>query len=245
MERANAISRHARTAIVLCAGRGERLRPLTDRRPKPLIDVAGRPLVEHHLQALAEAGVENVVINQGWLGEQLPETLGDGTRFGLHLAYSEEGWPALETAGGIIRALPLLGPGPFLVVNGDVWTDYPLAALTALALADGDLAHLVMVDNPGHHPGGDFGLAAGRLTTGAGGDRLTYSGLGIFHPDFFAGLPAGPRPLAPLLREAISAGRVGGEHYRGAWTDVGTPERLEALRQRLRPSGPDRREAPG
>ncbi len=245
MERANAISRHARTAMVLCAGRGERLRPLTDRCPKPLIEVAGRPLVEHHLRALAEAGVENVVINQGWLGEQLPETLGDGSRFGLALAYSEEGWPALETAGGIIRALPLLGSGPFLVVNGDIWTDYPLAALAGLALADGDLAHLVMVDNPGHHPEGDFGLSAGRLTTGGGRDRLTYSGLGIFHPDLFIGLSPGPRPLAPLLREAIDAGRVGGEHYRGGWTDVGTPERLGDLRQRLQPSGPDRREAPG
>jgi MurNAc alpha-1-phosphate uridylyltransferase len=221
--------------MILCAGRGERLRPLTDTCPKPLIPVGGRPLVEHHLRALAEAGCVDVVINQGWLGEQLPEALGDGSRFGLALAYSKEGWPALETAGGIIRALPRLGPGPFLVVNGDIWTDFPLAGL---ALPQGDLAHLVMVDNPAHHPRGDFVLTGGRLSSSEDRERLTYSGIGIFHPALFEGLEDGPRPLAPLLRAAIGAGRVGGEHYRGAWLDVGTAERLDALRQRLQSKSP-------
>jgi MurNAc alpha-1-phosphate uridylyltransferase len=226
--------------MILCAGRGERLRPLTDDCPKPLIPVGGRPLVEHHLRALARAGFADVVINQGWLGEQLPEALGDGARFGLAVVYSEEGWPALETAGGIIQALPLLGPSPFLVINGDVWTDFPLATL---ALRERDLAHLVMVDNPVHHPDGDFCLAGGRLSCAQDAGRLTYSGIGIFHPALFDGLEPGPRPLAPLLRDAINAGRVSGEHYRGGWLDVGTPERLADLRRRLKPTDPGSREA--
>lgn len=241
MGRANNIRQHARKAMILCAGRGERLRPLTDERPKPLIRVGGRPLVEHHLQALAQAGIVDVVINQGWLGEQLPETLGDGSRFGLALAYSEEGWPALETAGGIVRALPLLGPDPFLVLNGDIWTDFPLATLV---LPDRDLAHLVLVDNPVHHPDGDFCLAGGRLSCSEDTDRLTYSGIGVFHPALFDGLEPGPRPLAPLLRDAINAGRVSGERYRGTWLDVGTLERLAELRRRLKPTGPGLPEAP-
>ena len=228
--------------MILCAGRGERLRPLTDDCPKPLIPVGGRPLVEHHLQALADAGFRDVVINLGWLGEQLPGALGDGSRFGLAIAYSEEGWPALETAGGVIRALPRLGPGPFLVVNGDIWTDYPLAGL---ALPEGDLAHLVMVDNPPHHPHGDFALIRGRLSSAEGRERLTYSGIGIFHPELFDGIEPGPRPLAPLLRAGIAAGRIGGEHYRGTWLDVGTPERLSELRRRLRPKARGSPEAPG
>lgn len=222
-------------AFVLAAGRGERMRPLTDHTPKPLIDVAGRPLIERHLVALKAAGVARVVVNLGWLGSRIREHLGDGTRFGLAVDYSDEGWPALETGGGIHRALPLLGTAPFVVVNGDVYCDYPLAQLVERAsqLAPTDLAHLVLVPNPAHHPRGDFACVAGRACAD-GPERLTFSGLSVLRPELFDGCAPGAFPLAPLLRRAIDAGRVSAERYDGLWSDVGTVERRKALEARLR-----------
>jgi len=217
-------------AMLLAAGRGERMRPLTDTMPKPLLEVAGKALIEYHLEALHRAGIEEVVINHAWLGEVIETRLGDGRRYGLHLVYSPEIPAALETAGGIIQALPLLGDAPFLVINSDIWTDYPLRHLPCEP--DG-LAHLVLVDNPPQHPAGDFHLEDGRVHA-EGEPRLTYSGIGVYRPDLFAGLAPGVRPLAPLLREAMQAGQISGEPYSGAWFDVGTPERLAALDRRLR-----------
>jgi MurNAc alpha-1-phosphate uridylyltransferase len=211
-------------AMILAAGRGERMRPLTDRTPKPLLPVAGKPLIEYHIDALKAAGFAQIVVNVSWLGQQIVDALGDGRRFGVTLHYSREEPAPLETAGGIRRALPLLGDGPFVVINGDVWTDYPLAELRA---PDG-LAHLVLIDNPPHHVQGDFVLDGGRLIA-ADGPRLTFSGIGVYRPALFAGLADGVQPLAPLLRAAIAQGQVSGEHYRGRWVDVGTPARLEEL----------------
>ena len=219
-------------AMILAAGRGERLRPLTDETPKPLLDVDGRRLIEVHLDRLAAAGFREVVVNLGWLGERIEAALGDGARWGLRIHYSREGWPALETGGGLREALPLLGPGPFLVVNGDVWDDVDVGALV---LPVESLAHLVMVPNPAHNPRGDFRLSGGRLHAldDGPGDALTYSGIALFEPALFAARPRGRFPLAPLLREAIAAGRATGVRHDGDWDDVGTPERLTALRQRL------------
>ena len=219
-------------AMILAAGRGERLRPLTDETPKPLLDVDGRPLIEVHLDRLAAAGFREVVVNLGWLGERIEAALGDGARWGLRIHYSREGWPALETGGGLREALPLLGPGPFLVVNGDVWDDVDVGALV---LPVESLAHLVMVPNPAHNPGGDFRLSDGRLhpLEAGPGDALTYSGIALFDPALFAAHPRGRFPLAPLLREAIAADRATGVRHDGEWDDVGTPERLAALRRRL------------
>jgi len=223
-------------AMILAAGRGKRMRPLTDQCPKPLLAVAGRPLIEHQIEALVRDGWRELVINLGWLGEQIRAALGDGARLGASIQYSEEGWPALETGGGIRQALPLLGDAPFLVVNGDVFCDAPM---DGLALAEGDLATLLLVDNPGHNPEGDFALEAGRVRE-RGGARLTFSGVGLYHPALFADAPEGEWPLAPRLREAVRAGQVGGIHHSGFWLDVGTPERLAALEQRL--SGGHQRE---
>lgn len=219
-------------AMILAAGRGERLRPLTDEKPKPLFDIGGRPLAAAHLRRLAAAGIEDVVINLGWLGDRIAARLGDGAEWGVRIHYSKEGWPALETGGGIHRALPLLGTGPFLVVNGDVWTDVELGTLR---LPPDDLAHLVMVPNPDHNPGGDFRLATGRLgrLEDDAGEALTYSGIALFRPALFEGCESGRFPLAPLLLRAIDAGRASGCRHDGEWDDVGTPERLAALRQRL------------
>ena len=214
-------------AFILAAGRGERMRPLTDHTPKPLLAVRGKPLIEWHLEKLAAAAVREVVINLGWLGESIPAHLGDGTRFGLSLSYSHEGWPALETGGGIHRALPLLGSEAFLLVNGDVFTDLDFAPLLARGLTHDDLAHLLLVDNPVQHPQGDFGLSGGRINELA--PRLTYSGIALLHPELFAGCEPGAFALAPLLRRAIAAGRVSGAHHAGQWSDVGTAERLQAL----------------
>jgi MurNAc alpha-1-phosphate uridylyltransferase len=225
-------------AMLLAAGRGERMRPLTDTLPKPLLDVAGKALIEHHLAALQRAGIREVVINHAWLGEQIEARLGTGARYGLHIAYSPERPAALETAGGIVQALPLLGAAPFLVINADIWTDYPLQNLPQQLEG---LAHLVMVDNPPHHPGGDFRLAGERLRA-EGEPRLTFSGIGVYHPDLFAGLEPGVRPLAPLLQAAMQADQVSGEHYRGRWVDVGTPERLAALDRELRQSQPGKQD---
>lgn len=217
-------------AMILAAGRGERMRPLTDNTPKPLLMVGGRRLIEYHLDALAEAGVTEVVINTAYLFEQIPVALGDGSAYGLNIEYTVEPTGALETGGGIFNALTLLGPGPFLVVNGDVWSDIPLAPLLRAPVG---LAHLVMIDNPPQHPRGDFALDAEGLLHADGDPRLTYSGVGVYTPEFFKGCHAGRFPLAPLLRDAMAVGKVSGEHYQGAWHDIGTPERLQALDREL------------
>jgi len=223
-------------AMILAAGRGERMRPLTDRTPKPLLPAGGKPLILWHIERLAAAGIRNLVINHAWLGEQLPAALGDGSRYGVHIAYSAES-PALETAGGIAQALPLLGEQPFLVINGDIWCDWDpsQAAAQASRLATGGAdAWLLLVDNPDHHPQGDFTLSAdGRVDTGDGA-RLTFSGIGLYRPALFGALPARtPAPLAPLLRQAMARQAVLGSRHAGAWTDVGTPARLAALDARL------------
>lgn len=222
-------------AFILAAGRGERMRPLTDATPKPLLTVGGRALIEYHLAALAAAGVREVVVNLGWLGGRVRETLGDGARYGVSIAYSDEGWPALETGGGLLRALPLLGSAPFVVVNGDVHTDFPLSRLVDRAVhwPRDDLAHLVLVPNPAHHPQGDFGLRDGRVCVEAP-MRHTFSGLSVLNPQLFAGQVDGAFPLAPLLHRAMAQERVAGELHTGAWSDVGTPERLQALQAATR-----------
>jgi N-acetyl-alpha-D-muramate 1-phosphate uridylyltransferase len=201
------------------------MRPLTDHTPKPLLEAGGKALIEHHLERLAAAGIREIVINLAHLGAMLRARLGDGRRYGLAIAYSDEGARALETGGGIFKALPLLGDEPFLVVNGDIWTDYPFRVD---ALRADDLAHLVLIDNPPQHPQGDFFLADGRLHLERG-IRLTFSGIGCYRPALFTGCTPGAFPLAPLLRNAAAQGRVSAEHYRGAWFDIGTPERLQAL----------------
>lgn len=218
-------------AMILAAGFGKRLRPLTNTIPKPLISVRGKPLIQYHLEALACAGLTDIVINTAWLGEKLETALGDGRQFGVHIRWSRESTP-LETGGGILRALPLLGAAPFVLVNGDVWTDYPVAQLGGRSLG-ANLAHLVLVPNPEYHPDGDFVLdKAGKLLAGRPGQRtLTYSGLALLHPALFQCAPAGCArfPLRQVLMAAIAAGRVTGEYYAGEWSDVGTMGRLRAL----------------
>jgi MurNAc alpha-1-phosphate uridylyltransferase len=226
-------------AMILAAGRGERMRPLTDHTPKPLLAVAGKSLIVRHLEALARCGVQEVVVNHAWLGEKIEAALGDGARFGLRIRFSPEA-QALETAGGIANALQWLGDAPFAVVNADVFTDFDLCRLRACAedmLRTGDLAHLVLVDNPPHHPQGDFALREDRVLS-EGEARLTFSGIGVYSPQLFSGIAPGTRAaLAPLLRAAMARGQVGGEHFRGAWDDIGTPARLHALDERLRQAG--------
>lgn len=217
-------------AMILAAGKGERMRPLTLHTPKPLVPVAGVPLIEYHLRALAAAGFTEIVINHAWLGQQIEDHLGDGSRFGLSIRFSAEGEP-LETGGGIFKALPLLGDQPFLLVNGDIWTDYDFAGLRQPLQG---LAHLVLVDNPGHHGAGDFRLADGRVEDGAGtDDTLTFSGISVLDPALFAECRAGAFKLAPLLRAAMADGQVSGEHFRGQWVDVGTLERLAEVERLL------------
>ena len=213
--------------MVLAAGRGERMRPLTDATPKPLLPVGGKRLIEYHLERLAAAGFREVVINTAWLGDMIESALGDGRQYGLAITYSHERPEALETGGGIHRALPLLGSAPFLLVNGDVWTDIDFGGLRRLPPA-GSLAHLVLVRNPPQHPRGDFLLENGQVLEGEG-TRYTYSGIGIFHPDLFAGCAPGKFPLLPLLRRAIAARQLTGELHGGRWYDIGTVERLKAL----------------
>lgn len=213
------------TAMILAAGRGERMRPLTDTRPKPLLVVRGRPLIEHHVLALARASISSIVINLSWLGEQIRAYLGDGTRYGVAIRYSDEQPRPLETAGGIFRALPLAGHGPIAVVNGDVFSDYPLGELQIAADRN---AHLVLVDNPAHHPRGDFGLEGSSVVAG-GAPQLTFAGLAVYRREFFEGCTDGVFPLKPLLLRSIAAGRCSGERYGGLWEDVGTPERLREL----------------
>lgn len=217
-------------AMILAAGRGERMRPLTDHTPKPLLQAGGRALIEYHIDALKRAGIRELVVNYAHLGDRLVDYLGDGSRFGVEIRYSPEPEGALETGGGIRQALPLLGDAPFAVVNGDVWTDY---RWSQKPLAGGRLAHLVLVDNPPHHPQGDFCLSGDRVNA-HGHPRLTFSGLGIYHPDLFAHTARGRFPLAPLLRAAMRDGRVDGEYYAGRWLDIGTPQRLAELDRSLR-----------
>jgi MurNAc alpha-1-phosphate uridylyltransferase len=221
--------------MILAAGRGERMRPLTDSTPKPLLEAGGKSLIRYPLEALARAGVRDVVINLSWMGERIRAALGDGSALGLRIHWSEEGPEPLETGGGIFRALPLLAPGPFLVINGDVWTDFDPGSLVAdaPALATETLAKLVLVPNPPQHPNGDFGLVGNRIVE-RDADRFTYSGIGVFRPELFEGCEAGKFPLLPLLRRAIAAGRLHGALHRGRWTDAGTPERLAALDRELR-----------
>ena len=211
--------------MILAAGRGERMRPLTDRIPKPLLPVGDRPLIQHHIESLAQAGFRELVINHAHLGDQIEYALGDGSRWGVQINYSPEPAGALETGGGIFQALPLLGDAPFVVVNGDIWTDYDFSHPL---LPENSLAHLVLVDNPAHNPQGDFCLADGWVSDGPG-ERLTFSGIGIYRPALFADCRPGAFPLAPLLKAAMAQGRVSGEYYRGRWVDVGTPERLAEI----------------
>ncbi|RZS78211.1 N-acetylmuramate alpha-1-phosphate uridylyltransferase MurU [Pigmentiphaga kullae] len=218
-------------AMILAAGRGERMRPLTDTVPKPLLPAGGKPLIVWHIERLAGAGMRDIVVNHAWLGARIEEALGDGSRWGVRLRHSAEP-TALETAGGIRQALPLLGDEPFLVINGDIWTDWDPALARAAAddLSRQDRqAWLVLVDNPVHHPAGDFRLASSGLVQD-GEPRLTFAGIGVYQPALFAGLPAGePARLAPLLRAAMARDQVGGMHHGGRWTDVGTPQRLAEL----------------
>jgi MurNAc alpha-1-phosphate uridylyltransferase len=223
-------------AMILAAGRGERMRPLTDRLPKALLEAGGKPLIVHLVERLARAGVSELVVNVSHLAGQIEQRLGDGARLGVRISYSREQSP-LETGGGIAYALPLLGDAPFVVVNSDVYTDFDFQRLApaAAALARGDCdAHLVLVDNPEHHPKGDFSLRAGRVFLD-GPARLTFSGIGVYAPALFSTVRRGSRsPLMAVLAPAMAQGRVGGEHHRGEWLDVGTPARLEQLDERLR-----------
>lgn len=219
-------------AMVMAAGRGERLRPLTDTVPKPLAPVAGKPLILYHLEALAKAGIQDVVINLSWLGDRIKAALGDGHDYGVRIHYSEEGPVPLETAGGIFNALPWLGPGPFLVVNGDVWTDIDFGRL---ALDDAADALIVLVPNPAHNPRGDFALDGGAvLERDSVRQSYTYSGVGIYRPEFFSGCAPGKFPLLPLLQRAIAARRLHGQLHQGEWFDIGSIERLRELDNRVR-----------
>jgi len=217
-------------AMLLAAGRGERMRPLTDTRPKPLLDVGGKALIVHLIEALVAQGFKELVINHAWHGEQIVEHLGDGRTLGAHIAYSPEPAGALETGGGIRHALGLLGDDPFVAVNADIWTDFPFARL---APAGDALAHLILVDNPDHNPQGDFALEDDRVRD-QGTPQLTFSGIGVYRPELFAERAEGRFPLAPILREACRDAQVSGMHYRGEWWDVGTRERLEALDRHVR-----------
>ncbi len=230
-------------ALILAAGLGERMRPLTDRTPKPLLPVGGKPLIAWHLEKLAAIGVSDVVINTSWLAEQFPSALGEGRRWGLRLQFAYEGAVPLETGGALWNALPLLGNGPFIAVNGDIWTDYDFARLPTDIAGE---AHLVLVDNPPQHPRGDFALQGDRLASD-GDARLTFSGIGVYRPSLLEhwrsvvgsapGADATPPrfKLAPLLRDAMHRGAVSGEHHAGRWTDVGTPERLAQLDRDISP----------
>lgn len=221
--------------MLLAAGRGERMRPLTDHTPKPLLQAGGKSLIVWHIENIARAGICDLVINHAHLGHKIEAALGDGSQFGVRIRYSAEN-PVLETAGGIANALPLLGDAPFAVINSDIYCDYDFAQLPERVAAletSGDTAHLVLVNNPAHHPNGDFGLISGRVVNNT--PAFTFSGIGIYQPGLFANIPRGTvAPLAPLLRTQIALGKVSGEHYRGRWLDVGTPQRLEKLDNELR-----------
>lgn len=216
-------------AMILAAGRGERMRPLTDETPKPLLEAGGRSLIEHRIAALVTAGIADIIINHSWHGEQIASRLGEGSRYGARIRYSAEGTRRLETGGGIRKALALIGDAPFAIINGDVWTDYPFERLPA---DPAGLAHLVLVPNPPHNPSGDFALDGTRVVN-EGAGRLTYSGIAVLRAELFDDQDAEVFPLAPLLRAAASRGQVSGERYDGLWLDIGTPESLEDLRRRL------------
>lgn len=225
-------------AMILAAGKGERMRPLTLHTPKPLLQAGGKPLIVHHIERLKRVGFTELVINHAWLGEQIEETLGNGEAFGVHIQYSAEGEP-LETAGGIIRALPLLtdtGSDWFAVINGDIWTDFPLESLTPPDAPD-CLALLVMTDNPAHNPAGDFSLQPDGQLTREGNSRLTFTGISVLHKKLFSGLEDTAGKLGPVLRAAMTNGQVRGIHHRGHWMDIGTPERLDQLSQHLDANG--------
>ena len=213
-------------AMILAAGRGERMRPLTDHTPKPLLLVAGKPIIEHTIEQLVAAGFTELVINHAHLGAQIEAKLGNGQQLGVIIHYSPEGEQGLETAGGIINALPLLGKDVFLVVNGDIATDFDFTTLKNIPV---DLAHLVLVPNPAHHPDGDFGINNAGLVDEQATEQLTFSGIGLYSPKLFHGLEAGSRKLGPLLRQAIAKQRVSGQTHTGFWLDIGTPERLQEL----------------
>jgi MurNAc alpha-1-phosphate uridylyltransferase len=223
-------------AMILAAGRGERMRPLTDTRPKPLLEVGSKPLIQYHLEALGQAGIRDIVINLAWQGELIRRALGDGKRFGVQIRYSDEPEGALETGGGILAALPLLGPGPFLVISGDIWSDFALASCIDRLAAD-DVAHFVVVPNPAFRAQGDFGLENGRLVDRA--PRFTYANIGVLRAEFFAGRQPGRFALAPLMFEWIRQGRVSGELFRGRWHNLGTPMQLAQLDAQLRARSPD------
>jgi len=218
-------------AMILAAGRGERMRPHTDKIPKPLLEVAGKPLIVWLIESLAASGIHEIVINHAHLGARIEEALGDGRRFQVGIRYSHE-TQALETAGGIAKALPLLGADPFVVVNGDIYCDFDFSSLVVRALGH-DLAHLVLVANPQHHPNGDFTFGGGRVGE-TGTSRWTFSGIGLYRPELFANIPPGGKAqLASLLRAAMADKRVSGEVHGGLWHDVGTPERLHAVNERV------------
>jgi MurNAc alpha-1-phosphate uridylyltransferase len=212
-------------AMILAAGRGERMRPLTDTTPKPLLRIGGQTLIEHQIHKLSQAGFRELVINHAHLGEQIVEALGDGSSYGVNIQYSPEPGGALETGGGIYNALPLLGDAPFVVVNTDIWTDFPFGILPEVP---GGLAHLVLVPNPEHHVSGDFVLS-GQQVSESGENKLTFSGIGVYTPALFKNVAPGVFPLAPLLRKAMAAGQVTGECYDGSWSDIGTPEQLDEI----------------
>lgn len=220
-------------AMILAAGLGTRMRPLTLDTPKPLLPVLGKPLIEYHIERLSAAGIKQVVINHSYLGEQIEAYLKKGTKWGVRINYSHEAEP-LETAGGIANALPLLGESPFIVINGDVWCDYPLGQLN---LSENQLAHLVLVNNPSHNPRGDFVMDGERVVTSGGHHRFTFSGISVLSSALFNHLPQPKWPLAPILESAIKLGLVSGEYYGGYWLDVGTPERLRQLEQDLLGAG--------
>jgi len=229
--------------MLLAAGRGVRMRPLTDHTPKPLLQAGGKPLIVWHIENLARAGICDIVINYAHLGSQIEAALGDGSSFDVRIRYSPEN-PALETAGGIANALPLLGDAVFAVINSDIYCDYDFTQLSQRAAAleeRGDMAHLILLNNPSQHPNGDFSLQAGRIITNerltTDDSKLTFSGIGIYQPALFASIPRGTiAPLAPLLRAQITHNKVSGEHYIGRWVDVGTPQRLQQLDKELRQS---------
>ena len=212
--------------MILAAGRGERMRPLTDHTPKPLLRVGEETIIEHTINQLVSAGFNDIIINHAYLGELIEEYLGNGRRYGATISYSPEGTQGLETAGGIINALPLLGEDVFLVVNGDIATNFPFAELKNITV---DLAHIVLVDNPEHHRLGDFCLDMLAKVSLNCAEKFTFSGIGLYHPELFSNIPRGSRKLGHLLREAILNQRVSGQHFSGFWMDIGTPERLQEL----------------
>ncbi|MFT5425203.1 MAG: MurNAc alpha-1-phosphate uridylyltransferase [Gammaproteobacteria bacterium] len=218
-------------AMILAAGSGERMRPLTNKIPKPMLEVNNKPLIQYHVENLVQAGIVDIVINHAVYGDQIETYLGDGKAFGAQIVYSAEGDQPMETAGGIVKALSLLGEAPFLTVNADIWTAFPFQQLVNLSgEITSHLAHIILVDNPAHNPEGDFSLSENRVLN-EGDPMLTFSGISVFTPEFFKGCASGSKPLAPMIRQAASRGQVSGSHYQGQWRDIGSPERLQELRQ--------------